>query len=71
MSFTNSAIQYIIESEVIVLMMVLITYDVNTEDVLVGTSAELLIEAALQLNAKSFPFKTIIIKNDSGFYEFT
>ncbi len=45
--------------------------DVNTEDVLVGTSAELLIEAALQLNAKSFPFKTIIIKNDSGFYEFT
>lgn len=45
--------------------------DVNTEDVLIGTSAELLIEAALQLNAKSFPFKTIIIKNDSGFYEFT
>lgn len=49
-------------------------YNINNIDydnVLIGTSAELLIEAAKQFNAESYPFTTTIIINDKGFYEFS
>lgn len=41
------------------------------DNVLVGTSAELLVEAAKQFNAETYPFKTTIIRNDKEFYKFT
>lgn len=39
-------------------------------NVIIKTTAELLIEAAKQFNSSSFPFETTIVINDKGFYEF-
>ncbi len=41
------------------------------EDVIIGTSGELLVEAGKQLKSSDFPFSTIIKTNDKGFYQFT
>ena len=41
------------------------------EDVIVGTSGELLVEVGKQLKPNDFPFSTIIKTNDKGFYQFT
>ena len=39
--------------------------------VYISTSGEKLVEAGKQFNANMFPFKTTIIVDDKGFYEFT
>lgn len=41
------------------------------ENVYVSTSAEKLVEAGKQFNPSMYPFKTIIVVDDKGFYEFT
>lgn len=45
--------------------------DVEIDKVRIGTSGELLIEAAKQFNTNSYPFETVVKENDKGFYEFT
>lgn len=45
--------------------------EVEYKDVLVGTSAEKLVEAGKQFNPSMYPFTTKITIDDKGFYEFT
>lgn len=45
--------------------------DREYKDVLVGTSAEKLVEAGKQFNPSMYPFTTKIVVDDKGFYEFT
>lgn len=44
---------------------------VKHENVLVSTSGEVLVEAGRKFTPGSFPFKTTIIINDKGYYQFT
>ena len=44
---------------------------IKHENVLVSTSGEVLVEAGKQFTAASYPFETVIIVNDKGYYQFT
>lgn len=44
--------------------------NIEHNNVILSTSGEMLVEAAKQLDASSYPFETIIITNDKGYYKF-